>query len=142
MKRAVWAGLIACLACEIASAGQTSSVWTGVYTKEQAARGQSAYRDHCSYCHHDDLLGGEDLEVVPPALVAAEFEERFYGRSVGELYQRIAETMPWRAKSLTPPVYIDIVSFLLKENGFPAGATELPPNQQQLDQILITAKPK
>ena len=33
------------------------TVWDGVYTSDQAARGEAAYADSCSGCHRDDLRG-------------------------------------------------------------------------------------
>ena len=133
--------LLGTAASSTRAVAQTDSVWSGVYTAAQAERGRQAYQRHCSYCHHDDLLGGEDLEVVPPALVSAEFRERFGGKSVGRLFRVISETMPWRRQSLTPEIYRDIVSYVLKENGFPAGMQELPADQAALDRIAITMTP-
>lgn len=119
-------------------AQQPVTVWSGVYSDEQAQRGKRLYAQHCSYCHHDDLLGGEDLAVVPPALVAIAFEERWNGKTVGALFQSIATTMPWRRPLLTAAIYADVVSYLLKENGFPAGARELPADVGELDRIAIS----
>ena len=38
----------------------TRSVWDGVYTKEQAHRGQTVYGQECAKCH------GENLAVAKP----------------------------------------------------------------------------
>lgn len=121
----------------ISGAAQAASVLDGVYTAEQAERGQSLYRRHCTYCHHDDLLGGEDLRVVPPALVGLAFSERWAGKSVADLFQVLSATMPWERTKLTPPAYADLVSYLLKENGYPAGRQELPPDLARLSRILV-----
>lgn len=116
--------------------------WDGVYTDEQAQRGHRRYTKSCAYCHHDDLMGGEDLAVVPPALVAAPFLERWTGHTIAELFTTISGTMPWRRQNLgDPQAYIDIVAYILKENGVPPGGVELPADPTQLDQILITDKP-
>lgn len=120
---------------------QGASALDGVYTAEQAARGQALYRQHCTYCHHDDLLGGEDLKVVPPALVGIAFSERWVGKTVADLFDVISATMPWERTRLAPPAYADIVSYLLKENGYPAGRTELPPAASHLAGIRIPATP-
>ena len=37
----------------------TKSVWNGVYTSEQAARGTELYRGKCAECHGDDLEAGK-----------------------------------------------------------------------------------
>ena len=43
--------------------------------------------------------------------------------------------------SLSPQDYVDIISFLLNANKMPAGDTELPPDVEKLEQILITERP-
>ena len=134
------AAALSVVAPALLSARQPLTVWSGVYTAAQAERGHKAYGQHCSYCHHDDLLGGEDLPVVPPPLVGAAFEERWDGKTVGAIFQTLSETMPWQRKSLTPAVYADVLSYLLKENGFPAGTQELPADQARLDLIAVTMK--
>src|SRR5262245_59959862 len=45
------------------------SAWTGVFTDEQARRGQASYRQSCAHCHAEDLLG----ERAAPALVGQPF---------------------------------------------------------------------
>lgn len=119
-------------------AGQTTTAASGIYTEAQAERGRAVYRKYCTYCHHDDLLGGEDLEVVPPALIAATFEERWYGKPVAEFFRAIATTMPWQGKGLTPAEYADVVSYILKKNGYKAGSRELPEDAAMLERVLIT----
>ena len=37
-------------------------VWDGVYTKEQADKGQALYKQHCGTCHGDALEG---IEMAP-----------------------------------------------------------------------------
>ncbi len=132
--------LIGGLAAPVRTA-QQPTVMDGVYTAEQAERGQRAYRQHCTYCHHDDLLGGEDLRVVPPALVGLAFTERWAGKTLGAYFQAVATTMPWQRTPLTGPLYADIISYVLKENGYPAGTRELTDDQARLDAILLVTPP-
>ena len=43
------------------TAGQAPAartIWDGVYTEAQAARGEKAYKAACGYCHKDNLAGG------------------------------------------------------------------------------------
>ena len=133
-------GLCALLAAP-PSLAQARSARDGIFTAAQAARGKAAYRQHCTYCHHDDLLGGEDLKVVPPALVGIAFSERWTGKTVGEFFDVLARTMPWERTTLTPPLYADLVAYLLQENGYPAGSVELPPDPDHLKAITIPALP-
>jgi hypothetical protein len=114
------------------------SVWDGVYTADQAGRGEARYVKECASCHKKDLYGDE----YSPALIRREFYKRWSGRSVGDLHRAIYSTMPLDAPaSLPAQVYVDIVSYLLKMNEMPAGQEDLPTDQAKLDGIAIHDKP-
>src|SRR5207247_198216 len=49
------------------------TIWDGVYTKEQAARGQQAYKQTCGYCHGPDMSGSEVGGELAPELVGVFF---------------------------------------------------------------------
>jgi cytochrome c len=123
----------------------TATVWTGVYTDAQAKRGQEIYQRACSYCHLPNLRGyGGDSSAA--ALVGAQFFLRWRSSSVGEMFATVQDSMPRPIDGNEPPTltgqdYIDIISFVLKSNGMPPGATELPPDPSTLDRIVITDKP-
>jgi ankyrin repeat protein len=114
------------------SAAQTStvqapaparSVRDGVYSEAQAMRGELNYRSSCGRCHSDDLMGDRDA----PALVGGAFTTRWGGQTVDDLFQSVKRTMPQEAPdTLGPAAYADIVSYILKSNGHPAGAADLP----------------
>ena len=115
---------------------EQKTVWDGVFTAEQAARGQQLYRRFCGHCHSDDLSGGGDGE---PALAGAIFMAQWRKRTVAELFTVISETMPYSAPgSLQGQEYIDIVSYLFKVNMVPTGLTELSYDREKLKQILVT----
>ncbi len=117
------------------------SVWDGVYTEAQALRGQNTYIKACGYCHRDDLSGGGS-DAGAPALVGPIFEHRWRGLPLSEMFLTIGTTMPQDAPdSMTPQAVIDVISFLLKTSGAPAGAGELPPELEKLKEILVTEKP-
>ena len=61
MKPAVSICVLVPPACWHRCCGQpTASVWDGVYTEEQAGRGQALYAKECASCHGASLSGGED----------------------------------------------------------------------------------
>ena len=64
----------------------TSSVWAGVFTEEQVARGDTAYRQQCANCHGDGL-GGADMT---PALAGGVFTSNWNDLTVGDLFERSA----------------------------------------------------
>ena len=97
------------------------SVWAGVYTTEQATRGADAYQQHCGACHGEDLRGSSGRPLVGDRFWQDWNEDR-----LSSLFRVMQQTMPRaRPHSLEEGTYADIVAFILKENGFPAGAREL-----------------
>jgi mono/diheme cytochrome c family protein len=109
------------------------SVWDGVYTDDQAKRGEPKYRESCADCHGDDLEG--DAEA--PALSGAMFQTNWEGLTLGSLYQRIRRDMPLNkyVGTLNPSVNADILAYILKVNRFPQGGAELSHAAEILNQI-------
>jgi|ERR1017187_805863 mono/diheme cytochrome c family protein len=119
------------------AAAASHSVWDGVYSKEQAGRGQTAYNSKCARCHGEALLGGEDS----PALVDRDFLEKWNGKSVGSLVELIRTTMPSDGPGkLSRQQSTDIAAYLLSANGFPAGNSDLISDADALNEILLQAK--
>ena len=137
-------GILAIVAATLGSFGvfaaqsDNTSVWDGVFTSDQAARGEDAYAQECAPCHLDDLLG----DGIAPALTGAGFDFRWSDLSVGDMFASIRATMPQGAPaSLSVETYVAIISYLLQENGLPAGDRELPPDESSLSSIIIHAEP-
>jgi ankyrin repeat protein len=113
------------------------SIWEGVYTEAQAKRGEDAYARACARCHAEDLLGSTNA----PALVGQPFFARFDRTSADDVIDVIRRTMPQEAPdTLGMPAYADIVAFMLKSNGSPAGKAELPTDRGKLREILVTSR--
>ena len=137
LRAAAAAAGIAVLSLSAAVGAQEKSVWDGVYTEDQAMRGEATYEQECATCHLADLLG----DGIAPALTGAAFDFRWSDLSVGDMFAAIRATMPQGAPaSLSPQGYADIVSYMLKHNEFPAGDMELPPEEADLNMITITAE--
>jgi len=133
---------IACLGVWVAAAtavlsGQEPrSVWDGVYTAEQAKRGEALYGQHCAACHGATLLGAE----AAPALTGFEFGGNWNGLTLGDLYERIRTSMPSDDPGkVTGQQKVDIIAYMLRVGAFPAGTTELPRDQPLLTQIKYLA---
>ncbi len=106
------------------------TVWDGVYTEAQAARGMMAFGQSCSGCHALAPQGKAPL-------VGDAFWKSFAQKSVGDLLEFVSTYMPnGNPGSLTEPTYRDIVALMLKSNGFPAGTTELGGNTTASVQIV------
>jgi quinoprotein glucose dehydrogenase len=119
------------------AAEDATSVWEGVYTKEQAARGKTRYFAACAVCHGSALQGDSDS----PELAGRSFMKRWGDQSVGTLFAFASSQMPvGRPGSLGVQGYADVIAHILATNGFPDGQRELPPNPQALERIIIEGK--
>ena len=77
---------------------------------------------------------------MAPPLTGGEFISNWNGLTVGDLFDRIRQTMPAdRPGSLNREKDADIVAHILSMNQFPAGAQELERQTEALKQIRIEA---
>jgi len=118
------------------ASSQSQSVWSGVYTVEQAERGRSLYETACAGCHGVDLNGGDEA----PVLAGGEFVWAWNGLTVGTLFERIRKTMPVEDPgSVSRQQKADILAFVLSVNNFPSGDSELPSRSSRLQRIMFEA---
>ena len=119
-----------------ASSGQLRSIWDGVYTKEQATRGDGAYQRQCASCHGATLAGGE----AAPPLAGGEFLSTWNGLTLGDLFERIRISMPQdHPGKLSREQNADILSYILSVNKCPAGEKDLPHQTEILKEIRFEA---
>ena len=110
------------------TARQTTTL-SGIYTEEQASRGQDVYSGSCRGCH------------TPASHTGATFATLWLHKSVADLFTFVATNMPKNDPgSLDPHDVADVVAYLLKMNQMPAGSKELSPDTAALRQIRIDAK--
>ena len=145
MKANVAIGLmIGVLACGTAGmvrgvSAQEKSQWDGVFSDEQAKRGEPLYAQYCSSCHGPDLAGGE----MAPGLVGGDFAANWNDLSLGQLFDRIRTSMPQNNPgSLSRQQNADILSFILLKGSAPAGTAELPTQSEVLNTIKYVATKK
>ena len=97
------------------------SVWEGLYSDAQAARGREAYIRACAPCHMEDVGGHE----YAGALAGYPFQMKWEDASVAEVFGRI-RTMPLgEPGSLSTAEYLDILAYVLQANGYPSGRDDL-----------------
>ena len=139
LNRAAAFAVIACgvIGAVSATTAQTSrSVWDGVYTAEQAKRGEAIYTPQCAACHGTDLNGGD---AVPP-LTGVEFLSNWNGLSMGDLFERIRVSMPAdKPGKLSRQQDTDVLAYVLSFNKFPAGSSQLDTETEALKQIRFDA---
>jgi alcohol dehydrogenase (cytochrome c) len=109
----------------------TTSVWSGVYTAEQAAAGEQLYFAQCASCHGDDLGGRERA----PALAGAQFLDKWHGQTLWRLLERIGEMPPGAPVSQADGVRV--LAFLLSSSEMPAGPVALPGDRARLAEITV-----
>ena len=106
------------------------SVWQGVYTEEQATRGDTEHQNNCSSCHGTEKYSGDA------------FTKNWVGRTVFDLFDQIKTTMPdANPGGLSVQQYKDVVAYILKTNGIPAGTDSLPSDPEAMRLLKIDAKP-
>lgn len=121
------------------AAPRSTTVWDSVYSLAQATRGESAYVKGCARCHGASL-GGVDQS---PPLTGSGFLGNWNGLPLSDLQDRIRTTMPPDSIGLYDrPFVTDVIAYMLKANGFPAGAGDLSPETERLKTITVqSAKP-
>jgi hypothetical protein len=117
-------------------AQDSTDIWTGVFTAAQAERGRLVVQDHCGECHREDLSGGEG-----PALSGPTFMVKWETHSVERLFHKIRDTMPSPGDTgVSEDEKMDSVAYILQQNGFPAGTTELTVDSRGLASLRIVPK--
>ncbi len=112
------------------------SIWDGVYTDAQAARGAAVYADACSQCHGSGLEGGE----MEPPLTGGEFMYAWDGLTVADLFERVRVSMPpANPNGVNRQGKADIIGYLLSVNGVSPGTTELSRRTADLRAISFDA---
>ena len=97
------------------------SVNDGVYTDQQATRGQAIYKARCASCHGDGLTGRSG-----PPLAGSDFAGVWHVQPLSELANKIRRTMPRDPSArLTDQETADVVAYVLQLGKFPSGRAEL-----------------
>jgi len=147
-----WARSIACRSVSLflilvsltVGIGSTASAQAvgSYYTDAQADAGQTVFASQCAICHGDKLEG-----KVGPALAGEQFlsVSQYQELTAGFLYKVISRQMPKNAPgSLSKTKYLDVLAYILKVNGYPAGPRQLTDDDHELKRIKIepTGKPQ
>ena len=104
---------------------QEKTVNDGVFTEAQVSAGQAVYDAQCKTCHN--------MRFYRDTLRSWNNQPLLY------LWESIMGTMPAdNPGSLMFEEYTDVIAFILSENGFPAGESELDPDNG-MDTIAIVA---
>jgi mono/diheme cytochrome c family protein len=120
-----------------AQVAPSHSAAEGVFTDAQAKRGEDVYASRCAQCHGDDLVSRDDES---PSLSGLAFTSSWVGKTLGDRFKIVRTTMPpTDPGGIDEQTCIDIVAFILKFNGYPAGEQEMPAETGVLETIRIDA---
>ena len=105
-----------------------------LFTAAEAQRGEGLYNSKCASCHGRNLVSRGD----PPSLTGEPFTIGWIGKSVGDRFTAIKETMPPNDAGNLPDSDVrDIIAYVLKFNGFDVGAKSLPTSAGEMDALTI-----
>lgn len=93
------------------------------FTSEQATAGRLEFERSCAPCHAP--ANGADRRA--PALSGPSFRDKWGDRRVRDLFVRMRDGMPPIGVRPRGDAYANILAFLLRDNGRPAGAAPLDP---------------
>lgn len=99
-----------------------------VYTTAQAERGKQVYEANCVTCHLADLDGSANPTAGARGapLAGTRFVQDFGESKVSALFNKMKRDMPsGRPGTLTDQEYLDVATYVLQKNNFPAGTAEL-----------------
>jgi mono/diheme cytochrome c family protein len=134
---AAWVGAAWVVSGTAVRAQDKKTVWDKVYTADQAMKGKVEYDNHCSGCHVKDL-SGRDGGGEGPELAGAAFTKKWDFQNLNQLFSEIKTRMPRdQPASLSEEAYLNIVTYILQSNKYPAGDEELTPDSTALANILI-----
>ena len=106
----------------------------GVFTSDQALRGKSAFEGSCARCHNVALVGSER----GPAIKGPTFLSHWEKDNLAGLFTKIRDTMPEGGPgTVSDELKIDILTYILQQNGFPSGREELQVDLSALEDIRV-----
>lgn len=106
----------------------------------QVARGADLYEDECASCHGSDLISTDSQATN---LTGAAFRAGWRGRAVGERLAEIRATMPpGTTRRLPDQSYLDVISYILSRNGYPARPDSLTTAPSDLKAVIAGAPAK
>lgn len=131
--RRVVLAITSALAMATATAGSLSAAG---FTAEQATQGQTEYAQQCAQCHGTRLEGTE-----APGLMGQDVMGNW--DTAGGLYDFISVAMPpAQPGQLGEAAYLNIVAFIMRENGAQPGDEPMVADEEKLAAISLVEETK
>lgn len=114
--------------------GQAAPAADGIYSADQAHRGEALYQKQCVSCHGSALDGAGPY----PPLSGDDFLTKYEGQPALNLYDMIQKLMPATSPgTLSRPEAADLFAYILSFNKFPAGKADLPSDEDSLKKLVF-----
>jgi polar amino acid transport system substrate-binding protein len=114
-------GRAATLANACAAKAKAAGAPPALFTSAQADTGKAKFADNCAQCHGDNLEGR-----AGPALKGTLFASPSANFHVSDIFTIVSQNMPaTNPGSLARDDYVEIMAYILQQNGYPAGSTAL-----------------
>ena len=103
----------------------------GWFTEEQAATGAKSYAQSCAQCHGANLEGG-----AGPGLKGASWQQLYSGAKLLTVWGEIKGPMAqYAGTKFSTRESLDLLAYLLQQNGLPAGTQPLADTRDLSDTI-------
>lgn len=114
-----------------AAAAPERNLTSGVFSAQQAERGEGVYRTICQSCHVKTEYTGDKFKVA------------WVSKTVFDIFNTIRTQMPEdNPGSLERQEYVDVVAYIFSINAYPAGAGDLPADDDGLKKVRIDSPPQ
>lgn len=113
-----------------AAATAERSATSGVFSPEQATRGEGVYKTSCQSCHAKTEYTGD------------KFKTSWVSKSAYDIFNVIRTQMPEdNPGALERQEYVDVVAYIFSLNAYPAGTSDLPGDDDGLKKVKIDNPP-
>lgn len=103
---------------------------SGVFSQKQVERGEGVYRTSCQSCHAKTEYTGDKFKVA------------WVSKTAFDIFDTIRSQMPEdNPGSLERQEYVDVVVYIFSLNAYPAGANDLPADDDGLKKVRIDNPP-
>ncbi|MEO6799254.1 MAG: transporter substrate-binding domain-containing protein [Rhodanobacter sp.] len=104
-----------------------------LFTKAQAESGKQKFLENCAQCHGPTLAGRAGPALKGPNFASA--KAKFH---VSDIFTIVSQNMPaTEPGSLPHQDYVEIMAFLLQQNGYPDGSTQLTFEQAKESKVKL-----
>jgi alcohol dehydrogenase (cytochrome c) len=123
---------VAAVVCSLLTPFAASQTLT--FTQAQVDAGKALYKETCQICHGSSMANGQ----FGTPLKGSFFQDKWKGKSLGELLTFVYEKMPPdKVMSLTPEQYTGAVAYILSRNDIAVSDTAMSADKAALNSVSL-----